>query len=210
MGTTTSYVTYTWNAASDSTPGYVCTSDSNTTCPADTDINVSILDNGCSGDDGYTNYETYALLFVQNKAYPLSVNNNDPGGVGHWIDIKINGSFLISGNQGGTHHNFNWPHFNCLAGQAKFGVETNTTTVYCGQYCTGNGVSTIRCDANAPARACYDDRNASDYQDNYDAPFTGGDATTSYPFTIEINVTAPSGSASNSAFIYSLGTHIVP
>ncbi|HEY6292877.1 MAG TPA: hypothetical protein VI455_15110, partial [Terriglobia bacterium] len=76
------------------------------------------LDNGCSDDDGSGNYETYALLFVQNKAdEPLSVNNNDTGGAGHWIDIQINGSFLINGNQGGTHHNFNWPHFNCLAGQ---------------------------------------------------------------------------------------------
>jgi hypothetical protein len=211
VGTSTNYVTYTWNAANASTPGYVCHSDSGTTCPDAAHITVGQKDLGCSNDDGSTNNEVYTLLFVQSDS-TLSVNSNNPGNVGHWIDIAINGSLTVTGNASGTHNNFNWPHWDCATagGQTGSGVETNMTTLYCGLYCTGNGVSTIRCDANSKIndpKTCYDDSTATDYSANYAAPFTGSGP---YYFTIAMTVNSPSGSASNSAFLYSVGTHFSP
>jgi hypothetical protein len=198
-------VSYTWNASTDSTPGYVCQSDTGTTCPDASHITVSQQDNGCSNDDGYTNNEIYTLLFVQSDS-TLNV------GAGHHIDIAINGSISLTGNALGNHSNFNWPHFDCGTGQGGSGVEINATTVYCGANCNLglDGVSTIRCDANAQInnpKACNDDTTATDYSQNYNATFQGSGP---YEFKVEMGVTAPTGSASNNAFLYSLGTHIVP
>ena len=201
-------VTYIWNSVTDSPAGYVC--DSNVGCPLASDINVSQKPTGNStcGVDGIDSNEDYTILWIQSTS-KLNLTS-----ASQYIHLTFNGTVSINPVSSNTHSNWNWPHFDCIspnAGQSGGGVEENKTTVMCGSNCSTHGYSDILCDAyyngmSDPPQC--EDEPITDYNStmNYKVQFIGNNVA--YPLQIEIDVTVPP--AGETAYIYSVGTHIDP
>lgn len=106
-------VTYVWNCASASPPGYVCTSSPAGLCPqaGPSAWNVSQKPNGNSGCgvDGIDSNEDYTILWVQSKT---QLNITSPG----FIHLTFNGTVSINPISSNTHSNWNWAHFDCIPG----------------------------------------------------------------------------------------------
>jgi hypothetical protein len=187
---TNGYVTYTWNAANNG--GYSCNSTPASICT--TNLQASSINMGSDSMGEYT------ILVGQTAGWNISTN-------GDHVTVVIKGTVY------GTSSNQSWPHWNGLdPGQTGTGVEDNKVTVDCSSsgMCTNslNGVSDIDCDAaNHSGVECNEQMMLSAYN-AYLATYTQNTSSNPYDLTIQISLTA--GSGTGTANLYSVGTHLKP